>query len=188
MSSVLLALVLLLAPAGDDNSLTEEQIAALPDYFGFGTIEIYKLQPSINGLHLADLNRDGKDDIVLWNPFKSRFELLYQPGPNTPDKQDEALEQNEIPNRGHLRNDTVAVNYNVATLAVAELTGDAYPDIVFFGEPREVVVLPGKKEGGFGPANGFALRRAARGVGRSWWGISTMTAAVTWRCWAASCC
>ena len=145
-----------LTTAGE-HDLTEDQKAELGQYFGFGPMQIYKLKPGIIDLKLADLDGDGRTDIALWNAHQSRFELFYQPEPGSPPSADTAkLERNEIPSRGNLRRENVPVAYRVASMEVADLTGDGRPDLVFFGEPRELVILPGKKEGGFGPPS--ALR------------------------------
>lgn len=146
----------LLSLAGvEQKSLTEAQQNALPLYFGFGPFQIYKLKPGISDLRLADLDADGRTDILLWNGHRSRFELFLQPAPGTEPEDGPALERNEIPNRGNLRNQTVPVTYNVAAAEVADLTGDGRADIVFFGEPRELVILPGQADGDFGPASGI---------------------------------
>lgn len=125
--------------------------ADLARYFGFDQMEIYKLKYRIGLLRLADANGDGRKDVVLWNGDRSRIELFYQPDPNAPVAAPAAeLERNELPNRGALRNEGIPVAYSVASLDVGDFTGDQRPDIVFFGEPREVVILPGLTEGGFG--------------------------------------
>ena len=142
--------------AGNGPPLTEVQKAELAQYFGFGPFQVYKFKPGISDLRLADLNGDGRTDILLWNGYQSRFELLLQPDPNAPPADDaRPLERNEVPNRGHLRSVTVPVTYKVAAVDIADLTADGIPDIVFFGEPREVVILPGKGDGRFGAAEGI---------------------------------
>lgn len=152
---VIVALTLVAAAPADEQELTEKQKTELATHFGLGPIQIYKLKPGISELKLADVNDDGRTDIVLWNSYRSRIELLLQPDPDKPAAPEEtALERNEVPNRGNLRIENVPVAYRLASMAIADLTGDGRSDIVFFGEPREVVILPGKPEGGFGPAMG----------------------------------
>lgn len=147
--------------AGED--LTDAQRVELAQHFGFGTFQIYKIKPGIAQLKLADLDGDGRTDIALWNSWRNRIELFYQPDPDRPVPRSEsaaALERNELPNRGNLRIEARPVAYRVACMDIAEFTGDGRPDIVFFGEPKELVILPGQLEGGFGPAEGV---RAAEG-------------------------
>jgi hypothetical protein len=131
----------------------EPTAAELGRYFGFGPMEVYKIKPAIGLLRLADVDGDGRMDAILWNATQSRIELLYQPDPadpNTHAKPPQGLEPNDLPDRGTLRRENVPVAFRVAAMDVGDLTGDGRPDIVFFGDPREVVILPGKPEGGFG--------------------------------------
>lgn len=135
-----------------DGTLTDAQRAELAQYFGFGPMQIYKIKPGLQQLKIADLDGDGRNDIAVVNSYQSRIELFYQPGPNDkPTTKPTVLDPNEIPNRGDLRVENVSVAYSIASLEIADLTGDKRPDLVFFGEPKEVVILPGKPEGGFGP-------------------------------------
>ncbi len=137
--------------ASQPTRLTSEQQAELARHFGFGPLQIYKLKIGLSDLRLADLNGDGRVDVVLWNGHQSRFELFYQPDPNAPVSEEARnLDRNELPNRGALRNENIPVAYKVAALEVADVTGDGRADIVFFGEPKELVVLPSKAGGGLG--------------------------------------
>ncbi len=133
--------------------LTDAEKATLARYFGFDTLQIYKTKPGIAHLRIADLDGDGRKDIIFWNGQQSRFEVFYQPQPGAAPAPTPELERNEVPNRGTLRNESIPVNYRVASHEVADVTGDGRPDIVFFGEPRELVVLPGLAQGGFGPVD-----------------------------------
>ncbi|MGD8453954.1 MAG: VCBS repeat-containing protein [Phycisphaerae bacterium] len=156
--------------AADQGGLTEAQKAALVQHFGFGQMQIYKIKPGISDLELADLDRDGRTDVILWNAHQSRFELFYQPAPGAEEQPAPPLERNEVASRGPLRHENVPVAYRVATLAVADLTADGRPDIVFFGEPKEVVILPGREGGGFDPPSAVrapdgAPRRSALAIG-----------------------
>ncbi|RMF82141.1 MAG: VCBS repeat-containing protein, partial [Planctomycetota bacterium] len=125
----------------------------LARHFGFGPTQIYKLHNGISELQIADLDGDGRNDIALWNRWKNRIELFYQPGAGeSASDPAEDLERNEIPSRGTMRRESIPVPHRVSTLRVGEFTGDKRLDLIYFGEPRELVILPGREEGGFGPA------------------------------------
>ena len=127
--------------------------AALSRHFGFGPMQIYKLKKGLSELQIADLDADGRSDIALWNRWQNRIELFYQPGAGeSPSDPAAALERNEIASRGTMRNESIPVAHRVSTLRVGEFTGDKRVDLIYFGEPRELVILPGREEGGFGPA------------------------------------
>lgn len=136
----------------------DQERTPLARYFGFGPMQIYKLKPAIMQLRLADLNADGRLDAAVWNPMQSRIEFFYQPDPNAPPPSAASLERNELPDRGPLRREHVPVPYRLAAMEVGEFTGDDRPDIVFFGEPRDLAILPGRPEGGFGTP--IAMRAA----------------------------
>lgn len=125
----------------------------LARHFGFGAMQIYKIDQGIGELCIADLDHDGSKDVALWNGYKSRIEVFYQArAPGAASKPAEASgEPNEIVDRGAMRREHVPVAYRVATLRVDDLTGDGLNDFVFFGEPKELVIIPGRKEGGFAP-------------------------------------
>ena len=124
----------------------------LARHFGFGALQMYKIEQGISLLRLADLNHDSRVDAVLWNGQKSRLEFFYQPAPDAPATPlQPANEPNQIANVGPLRNETLSVPYRVASIEVGDVNGDGRRDLVLFGEPKDVVVLPGLKDGGFGP-------------------------------------
>ncbi|MDX2201067.1 MAG: VCBS repeat-containing protein [Phycisphaerae bacterium] len=138
--------------AASDEQAKTEQAAALAPYFGFRELQIYKLQPSISDLRAADLNGDGRNDLCLWNQYKNRFEVFYQPAAGAVAAPVRAAsERNDLLDRGPLRSTPIPVAYNVAVMEIGDVTGDKRNDIVFFGEPKELVVLAGLAEGGFAP-------------------------------------
>lgn len=147
--SVMMILVAVWMGGSADNAADQTPLAR---HFGFGPMQIYKINPGTSEMHLADLNGDGKTDAVLWNRHKNRIELFYQPGPATQARESEPTrELNEVPDRGNLVHDWIPIPHRLASLDVADLTGDGRTDLVYFGEPREIVILPGKEGGGFGP-------------------------------------
>lgn len=163
---IVLSLVTAHCAAGLD--LTEDQRAELSRHFGFGPMQIYKLKPGLGQLRLADLNGDGRKDIALWNGNRNRIELLFQSdesaAPIATRPAANAEDRNEIPNRGTMRIENIPLAARVAAMEIAELTGDKHMDIVFFGEPRELVILAGRGDGTFGPPDGT---RAPDGEPRS---------------------
>lgn len=167
-SGVTIAIALLGVARAAALDLTDEQRAELSRYFGFGPMQIYKLKPGLGQLRLADLNGDGRKDIVLWNGNRNRIELLFHgdaaAGATTHGDPGDPEDRNEIPNRGSMRIENIPLAARVAAMEIAELTGDKHADIVFFGEPRELVILPGRGDGTFGPPDGT---RAPDGEPRS---------------------
>lgn len=154
MIVALIAALLQLSVQTAGDATGDAMAAELARYFGFGPMQIYKLQPGIDELRLADMNADGRTDIVLWNGYQSRVEVLLQPGPDstTLPAPQPAQDTNDLPSKGPMRLINVPVTQRVASLVTADVTGDGRNDLVAFGEPKELVVIAGMPGGAFAPA------------------------------------
>ncbi|MCP4245612.1 MAG: VCBS repeat-containing protein, partial [bacterium] len=159
------ATILLAAGVNVDHSraddLTPGQKRALPTHFGFGPLEIFKIDDDIDQLRTADFNGDGLTDLAVINNSKSTIEVLLQRRTEA-DQNDEPLEINDLTNDWRFERKSVSVNWAVECLQTADLTGDGHTDLVFFGDPKEIVVLPGRGDGTFADA---LTKRVRDGVG-----------------------
>ena len=113
--------------------------------FGFTGPEIFPIETQISQLHVADLDGDGLNDIIVVNNARSKINLLYnQTGKtNQIEKPKPAgkRELNELPPDARFRVESIASEKRIAALAVADLNGDGRPDIAYYGDPRELIVL-----------------------------------------------
>ncbi len=127
--------------AGHDIAIGDEP--RLADYFGFLPLEVYKLDPRVGNLILKDLDGDKTDDIVVVNNGRSRIDLLLSSKKGDEDKTapvgDE--EPNQIASDRRMRLVSVPVNKEVVSLQVADFDGDGRPDLAFFGNPAEIVIM-----------------------------------------------
>ncbi|MBK9119575.1 MAG: VCBS repeat-containing protein [Phycisphaerales bacterium] len=146
----------------DEPVLTDEQRNALPQHFGFGEMQIYKLKPNIRLLRVADLDGDGRKDLVVWNQTQSRIELFYQPEPGVSVELEETDDElNQIPSRGNFRRANVPCAFNIVALDVGDVSGDGRADLVAFTDSRDLAIMPGLADGGFGPAELIRAREGA---------------------------
>jgi hypothetical protein len=121
---------------GDTNTLTS---------FGFTGPEIFPIDAQISQLRVADLDGDGLNDIIVVNNSRSKINLLYNQTGKTNLTQKPKLvgkkEMNELPPDSRFRIESIASEKRIACLVVADLNGDGRPDLAYYGEPKELVVL-----------------------------------------------
>ncbi|SPE60304.1 FG-GAP repeat protein [Verrucomicrobia bacterium] len=113
--------------------------------FGFTGPEKYPIDNQISLLRVADLDGDGLNDLIVVNNARSKITLLYnQTGKTNLVKKpvfEGRHEANELPPDARFRIESIASEKRIAALVVADLNGDGRPDIAYYGEPKELVVL-----------------------------------------------
>ena len=123
--------------------------------FGFTGPEIFPIESQISQLHVADLYGDGLNDIIVVNNARSKINLLYNqtgktnasPRPKPAVKR----ELNELPSDSRFRIESIASEKRIFALVVADLNGDGRPDLAYYGEPKELVVLYNQGTNGWSP-------------------------------------
>jgi hypothetical protein len=115
------------------------------NHFGFTGPEIFPIDNQISLLHAADLDGDGLNDLIVVNNARSKINLLYNQTGKTnlvgKVKPEGKLELNELPPDARFRIESIASEKRIAALVVADLNGDGRPDIAYYGEPKELIVL-----------------------------------------------
>jgi hypothetical protein len=111
--------------------------------FGFSGKEIFPIDNYISLLQAADVNGDGKMDLVLVNNARSKITfLMNQTGvpPQPAAKPARKRELNELPPDARFRIESLASEKRISALVVTDLNGDGRPDLAYYGEPKELVV------------------------------------------------
>lgn len=112
--------------------------------FGFSGPEIFPIDNMISQLRVADLDGDGLNDLVVVNNARSKIDLLYnQTGKTNRTRNATGMKReiNELPPDARFRIDSIASEKRIACLVAADLNGDGRPDIAYYGDPKELVVL-----------------------------------------------
>ena len=117
--------------------------ASVTNLFGFSGKEIYPIDQQISNLHVADLDGDGLNDLIVVNNLRSKINLLYNLTGKT-NRTDTAttkkLELNDLPPGSRFRIDSLPTEQRVAALIVADVNGDGRPDLVYFGDAKDLTV------------------------------------------------
>lgn len=117
---------------------------AQPPAFGFTGPEIFPLDSQVSLLHAADLNGDGLNDLIVVNNARSKIDILYNQTGKTNVEVDTPgvkKEINELPPDARFRIDSISSEKRIFSLVVADLNGDGRPDLAYYGDPKELVVL-----------------------------------------------
>jgi hypothetical protein len=129
------------AVQADTNGLSD-----ISAYYGFGEMELVKLDWGIRGLKTADFDGDGRGDIAIVNDTKSRIDILIQKAAVGPGEKSVTVDPNEIdlnqitpPTR--FQRQSVAVSQKIYSFVCGDLNGDKMVDLAFYGEPKGLYVM-----------------------------------------------
>lgn len=125
------------------------QDAGIADYFGFDPLEVIKVGRGAGPLFLADMNGDGKTDVVVANNFASRIEIHFQKDGATPDDVSAPPRVNEFPEHWRFRRENVSVAHRIDAMQPFDFNGDGKLDIIYAGQPPEIVFMKQTATGTF---------------------------------------
>jgi hypothetical protein len=120
--------------------------SALPatNSFGFAGVEIFPVDSFVSHLQAADFDGDGLKDLVLVNNLRSKLTLLYnQTGHTNKPAAVAGVKRNlnELPPDARFRLDSIPSEKRITSLVTADFNGDGRPDLAYYGDPRELIVL-----------------------------------------------
>ena len=111
--------------------------------FAFTGAEIFPLDSQIGILHAVDLDGDGLNDLVIANNSRSKITLLFnQTGKtNIVSKPLTKRDINDLPPDSRFRVDSIPSEKRIGGMVVTDLNSDGRPDIAYYGEPKELIVM-----------------------------------------------
>jgi len=147
-STALLALPALAVLALASAARAQDTNAA--SYFGFDGLEVVKIDPNAGPIATADMDGDGRLDLIAANNFKSRIELHFQKKDASPDDPVETSGGvNEVPPHWRFKRVEVPVSHEVNAIVPFDFNGDGMMDLVYAGQPGTIVFLKQSKPGQF---------------------------------------
>lgn len=137
-----IALVTLSLLAHRAGFAADEPQDSLAQYYGFGKLELYKLQQRSTNLLAADLNNDGRTDLILIDNSNSRLDLLQQKArPEAASKSPPSGKINSIENDKRFDHKKIPVDREVASLSIGDFNGDGRKDLVYFAAPDQLTIV-----------------------------------------------
>jgi len=139
-AALILASILALAPQSGD----------LAASYGFQPLEVQKIDPKAGPITSADLDGDGRKDLVAVNNHKSRIEIYYQrPDAKPGEEKAPAAGSNELPELWRFRRETISVPNEVQAVVPFDFDGDGRLDLIYAGQPGTIGFVRQSKPGVF---------------------------------------
>ena len=124
---------------------SDEAESPLAAYYGFGRLELYKLQQRSTNMQAGDLNNDSRTDLILIDNGNSRLDLLLQ---RDPARKPEAkpptsakIRVNSIDNDQRFEHVKIAIDREAASMSLGDFNGDGRKDIAYFAIPDTLTIL-----------------------------------------------
>lgn len=142
-------MVLLLAPLALAAGAQEMPLAR---YFGFGPIDILKVDEGIQSLTVRDFNGDGLNDIAVLNNRQNRIELFLrrvEPKSAPASARLDAADINRLAANPNFASSPILLTARPANLAAGDFNADGKVDLAFYGDPAAIYLLiqePGESD------------------------------------------
>ncbi len=121
----------------------------LAAYFGFRDLEVIKIGRGAGPVIISDINEDGLNDLVVVNNFASRIELHLQRRDASPEDAVAPTRINEFPDHWRFRKQKLSVTHRVDAVVAHDFDGDGMIDLIYAGQPPELVFMRQHPKGVF---------------------------------------
>jgi hypothetical protein len=142
---------------------------SLAEYFGFTGLEVIKVGNDAGPLIVADMDGDGRGDLVVANDRESRIEIHRQRPGASPEDARPPAGINEFPEHWRFERRSIPVRHAIGAMVAEDFDGDGRTDLLYAGQPAELVFLRQLPSGGFEVARrhrqpGLIMSRSALAV------------------------
>ncbi|MEM9701155.1 MAG: VCBS repeat-containing protein, partial [Planctomycetota bacterium] len=119
----------------------DEPEIPLSAYYGFGELDILKVEDRSEYLRTGDLNGDGLTDLLLSDDSNSRLDLFIQR--EKPDGEAGAggSDVNDLPDSARYDHVKLSVDWALYGLKIGDFTADGRADILYVGAPDRLILL-----------------------------------------------
>ena len=136
-----------LAAVGSPAARAQEDGPPLSAYYGFGELDILKVEDRSELLRTGDLNGDGLTDLLLADDSNSRLDLFLQRSDAAAEEAAEeeagadAGDVNAVPDSARFEHLKLSVDRAVLGLVVGDFTADGRADIAYVGSPDRLILM-----------------------------------------------
>lgn len=138
--------LLVLAILGNCGFAVDADPVDLSGYFGFGPLEIYKLEQRSKNLRAVDLDDDGLTDLVLIDNSHNRIDWLRQRDEPADAETVKGGGVNAVPNSHRFEHLKIPVDRKVVSLVTGDFNSDGRTDLAYIGSPDRLVLRFSAKE------------------------------------------
>jgi hypothetical protein len=118
---------------------------AIGPAFGFSGLEMFKVDEGTSRLRCLDVNGDGLTDVALVNNSRATIDFFLQKTAQelatSETKPVEYDNINEIASDARFKKDSFLTEKRVFDILLEDLNGDGRPDLAYYGDPKELVVV-----------------------------------------------
>ncbi|MCA9052901.1 MAG: VCBS repeat-containing protein [Planctomycetaceae bacterium] len=110
------------------------------DYYGFGPLEIFKLEFRSHSMLAGDFNSDGRGDLAIVDNSHSRIDILLQREHPPEDGASTSQDVNRVDSHWRFEHTKLPVDREVDAMIAGDFNSDGKTDLAYFGDPDRLVV------------------------------------------------